>query len=79
MDDTDAAQEGKTDGHLCFCDGIHRATQEGGLQDDVTSDSGLCDDVGRWKVNLSWEDQEIVVGEAALDLRVHELLDGEPI
>ena len=79
MDDTDTAQEREADSHLCFGDGIHRATYERRLQNDISGDPGFCDDLGCRKVDLSWEYQEVVVGEPTLDLGVHELLDGEPI
>lgn len=79
MHDTDTAQECETDGHLRFSDGIHWTTQKRCLQDDVASDLGIRDDVGCWKVDLSWKHQEIIVSETTLNLGVHELLDGEPI
>lgn len=79
MNNANAAKEGETDGHVGLGDGVHGATQKGRFQRDVAGDLGLGADVRGREINLSGKHKEIVVCEATLDARVHELLYREAI
>lgn len=68
-----------SDGHLALGDGVHRATHERGLEHDVTRDLRLRHDFLGRKVDFAWQEQEVVVGETTVLLRVHELLDRQAI
>lgn len=65
--------------HIALCDCVHWATHERSFQHDVTSDLGLRDDFSSSEVNLARKHQEIVVGEAAMSTRIHELGYGQAI
>ena len=66
-------------GHLSLGDGVHRATHERGLEDDVARDFALGYNLLGREVNLAWEHEEVVVGETAVDAGVHELLNGKAV
>lgn len=65
--------------HFTFCDSIHWTTEKGCFENDVAGDAGLRLDVLCGKIDLAWQEQEIIVGQTTVDGRVHEVLDGEPI
>lgn len=66
-------------GHLSLGNGVHRATHERGLEDDVAGDFALGYNLLGREVNLAWEHEEVVVGETAVDAGVHELLNGKAV
>ncbi len=66
-------------GHLSLGDGVHRATHERGLENDVSGDFALGNNLLGREVNLAWEHEEVVLGETAVDAGVHELLNGKAV
>ena len=67
------------DSHISFGYSVHRGTDEGGIEGYVASDFGLKGDIAGRELDPPGEEQKIVVGEATVNFRVHEILDGEPI
>jgi hypothetical protein len=79
MNDTNTTQQRKTDGHISLGDGIHRTTHKWGFEKDITSDSSISNHIRSREVDLSGKHEEVVISEATMDARVHEILDGETI
>ena len=67
------------DSHLALRDGVHGTTHERCLEHDVSGDPALGDDLVCTEIDVPRQEEEVVVGEAAVLTFVHELLDGEPI
>lgn len=65
--------------HLTLGHGVHRATHEGSLQSELFRDATLRHDLRGGEVDLSGKKQEVVVGQTAMDGRVHEIGDAETI
>ena len=66
-------------GHLGLGHGIHRTTHERSFEGNIASDLALRVDGRCRKIDASWKEQEIVVGEATMDLRVHKIMHRQSI
>jgi len=66
-------------GHVSLGDSVHWTTHERCFEDDVAGDAAFCQHVRRREVDFSRKEKEIVVGQPAMDLRIHELCDGKAI
>lgn len=67
------------DGHFGLGDSVHRTAHERRLQSDIASDLALRDSFGRSKGDFAWQHQKVVVGEATMCRRVHELVCREAV
>ena len=67
------------DSHLALRDSVHGTAHEGSLEDYITGDAAFRNNFGRSKVNLAGKEEEVVIGQAAVDAGVHEIGDGETI
>ncbi len=65
--------------HFTFRDSIHWTTEKGRFKNDIAGDAGLRLDVLRAKIDLAWQEQEIIVGQTTVNGGVHKVLDGESI
>ena len=79
VDDTDTALESHVNGHLVLGDGIHGRGDQGHLEGDALGDGGIEGDGRGGEANVTRKEQEIIVGETALGLGVHEIADVEAI
>lgn len=66
-------------GHFTLRHRIHWTTEKRGFEDDVAGDAGVRLNITCREIDLSWQEQEIIVGQPAVKGRVHELVDREPI
>ena len=66
-------------GHVALRDSVHGAAHERRLESDVPGDAAFCHDFMRTEVNFARQEEEVVVGQASVDGRVHKLADGETI
>ena len=69
----------KRDSHLALRDGVHGRAHERRLEHDVARDAALRADLLRREVDLAGQEEEVVVREPAVDARVHQVGDGEPV
>lgn len=79
VDDTETTLKGHVDGHLVLGDGVHGRGHERGLQADLLGDLGVESDGRGREANVAGENKEVVIGETAMGLGVHELMDTEAI
>jgi len=67
------------DSHVSFGYGVHRRANEGGVEGDVAGNLGLEVDIAGRELDPPRQEKEIIVGEATVNFRIHEILDGEAI
>ena len=65
--------------HLISCDGIHGATDKWRLEEDVSGNATFCDDLVGREIDFTRKDEEVVVREAAMKGRIHEVADRQAI
>lgn len=65
--------------HVGFRDGVHGRTDQGCLQGDLLCDFALEDDGRGRKVDVSRQDEKVVVSQSAVDFGVHEVCGGEAV
>jgi len=65
--------------HFISRDGIHRTADKRRLEHDVSGNATFCDDIVGREIDLPWEHKEVVIGKAAMDGCVHELVDRQAI
>ena len=79
VDNTETSLESHGNGHLVLGDGVHRRGDEWGLKGDALGDRRIKGDGGSWEADVTWEHQEVVVGETSVLVGVEELGDVESI
>jgi len=81
VDDPETSVKGDGDGHLSLGDGVHGGREEGAVEGDLLGDFGLEGDFRGGKIDLSGQDQEIVVGQSSLSVPpgVHQLSQRETV
>jgi hypothetical protein len=65
--------------HLIAGDSIHGTTDKWRLEEDVSSNATFCGDLLGREIDFARKDEEVVVREAAMKGRIHEVADRQAI
>lgn len=58
---------------------VHWARHEGSLQYYIPRDTRFSDNIACGEINMSREQEEVVISQSAVDARLHEFVDRESI
>lgn len=75
MNNTQSALQGHVNCHLMLSDSVHGGGNKRSSQGDALRDWGFQVDIGSCKANITWQDEKVVVCQAAMLLRVDKRLD----
>lgn len=79
VNNTNTTLKGHVNRHVMLGDSVHGRGHKGRLQGDAPGNFRIELDRRGGEADISWQDEEIIVGETALGLGVHELLDTQSI
>lgn len=79
VDDTNTTEKSHSDGHLGLGDSVHGGGHKRSLEGDLLGQSSLERDLVGGEINLAGEHEEIVVGQATSNGRVHQAVDVKAI
>ena len=79
VNDTKAALQSDVDGHLVLGDGVHGGRDEWGLEGDTLGDGGIESHGRGSEANVTRQQQEVIVSQAAVLGGIHELVEVKAI
>ncbi len=79
VDDTQTTLQSDGNSHFVLSDGIHGGGDKWCLEGNALGDWRLQRDFGRGEANVTWQNQEIIVCQTSVLLRIQKALDVESI
>lgn len=79
VNDTNTALKSHVDGHFVLGHGVHGRGHKGGLERDALGNGRIKGDIGGGEANVAGKEEKVIVGQTAVDLGVHQIMDAESI